>query len=56
MNFRGDVFVLKADGDFKLMHTANMGDAGEDQQRSSVAISQGNLFIRTKSRLYCVGR
>jgi len=56
INFRGDVFVVDAGQEFKLLHTAKMGDAGEDQARSAVAVSQGNLFIRTNGKLYCVGR
>ena len=56
MNFRGDVFVVEAGKEFKLLHKAQMGDPGEDQARSSVALSQGNLFIRTNSKLYCIGK
>lgn len=56
MNFRGDVFVVEAGKEFKLLHTAKMGDAGEDQARAAVAVSQGNLFIRTNTKLFCVGR
>jgi hypothetical protein len=32
-----------------------MGDEGDDQLRSSIAISHGELFIRTGHNLYCVG-
>lgn len=56
MNFRGDVFVVDAGDEFKLVHKTNMADAGDDQLRSVIAISQGNLFIRTGGKLYCVGR
>jgi hypothetical protein len=34
---------------------AAMGDEGDDQLRSSIAISQGALFIRTGHKLFCVG-
>jgi len=54
-NFRGDVFVVAAGDEFKLLHTIPMGDDGDDQVRSVVAVSQGNLFIRTGGKLYCVG-
>ena len=55
-NFRGDVFVVAAGDEFKLLRTIPMGDDGDDQLRSVVVASQGNLFIRTGSKLYCVGR
>ena len=55
-NFRGEVFVVAAADKFKLLHTAPMGDEGEDRTRSSIAVSQGNLFIRTAQRLYCIGK
>ena len=54
-NFRGEVFVVAAADKFKLLHLASMGDEGDDQLRSSIAISQGELFIRTGHKLYCVG-
>ena len=57
MNFRGDVFVMDASADeFKLLHTAAMGDEGDNNLRSGIAVSQGNLFIRTGSKLYCIGK
>lgn len=56
MNFRGDVFVVDTGDEFKLLHKAEMGDPGEDQSRATIAVSQGNLFIRTNQKLYCVGR
>ena len=54
-NFHGEVFVVAAADKFKLLHVAAMGDEGDDQLRSSIAISQGELFIRTGQKLYCVG-
>jgi outer membrane protein assembly factor BamB len=56
MNFRGDVFVVDTGKEFKLLHKAEMGDPGEDQARASIAVAQGNLFIRTNGKLYCVGQ
>jgi outer membrane protein assembly factor BamB len=55
MNHRGDVFVVEAGEQFKLLHTAAMGDEGDHDLRSSIAVAQGCLFIRTGSKLYCVG-
>jgi outer membrane protein assembly factor BamB len=53
-NFRGEVFVVAAADQFKLLHTVSMGDDGDDQLRSSISISDGNLFIRTGRKLYCL--
>jgi outer membrane protein assembly factor BamB len=54
-NFRGEVFIVAADKEFKLLRTIPMGDEGDDRLRSVVAVSQGNLFLRTGSKLYCIG-
>jgi outer membrane protein assembly factor BamB len=54
-NFRGEVFVVAAAEEFKLLGTIPMGDEGDDQLRSCIAISQGELFIRTGHKIYCVG-
>ena len=55
MNFRGDVFVVQAGEEFKLLHKTAMGDENDNDLRSSIAIANGCLFIRTGSKLYCVG-
>ena len=55
LNHRGDVFVVEAGEQFKLLHTTALGDEGDNNLRSSIAIAQGCLFIRTGSKLYCVG-
>ena len=54
-NFRGEVFVVAAAPEFKLLHVAAMGDDGDEDLRATVAVAQGSLFIRTGSKLYCVG-
>ncbi len=56
MDHRGTVYVVEAGAEFKLLHTVSMADEGDDILRASVAISQGSLFIRTGSKLYCVGQ
>ncbi len=58
MNFDADVFVVQAGGtEFKLLHSANFKDTGDDtRHRSSVAISQGNLYVRTGTKLYSLGK
>lgn len=56
MNFKGEVFVVEAGKEFKLLQTIPMGDDTDNDLRSGIAASQGNLFIRTGSKLYCVGK
>jgi outer membrane protein assembly factor BamB len=58
MNFDGDVSVVQAGGtEFKLLHKTNFKDEGDDiRLRSSIAISQGNLYVRTGTKLYCLGK
>jgi outer membrane protein assembly factor BamB len=55
-NFRAEVFIAAAGDEFKLLKKIPMGDEGDDMVRSSIAISQGNLFIRTGHKLYCIGK
>jgi outer membrane protein assembly factor BamB len=55
VDFRGVVFIVAAGNEFKLRRTIPMGDDGDDKVRSTIAVSQGNLFVRTGSKLYCVG-
>jgi outer membrane protein assembly factor BamB len=54
-NFHGDVFIVAAADSFKLLKTIPMGDEGDDQLRGSIPISDGELFIRTGQKLYCIG-
>jgi outer membrane protein assembly factor BamB len=57
MNFRAEVFIVEASDKFNLLRTIPMGGETDDENlRSSIAVSQGNLFIRTGSKLYCVGK
>ncbi len=58
MNFDADVFVIQAGGsEFKLLHSANFKDDGDDtRHRSSISISQGNLYVRTGTKLFCLGK
>ena len=54
-NFRGEVFIVAAAAEFKLLRTIPLGDDGDNDNRASIAVAQGNLFIRTGGNLYCVG-
>jgi outer membrane protein assembly factor BamB len=53
MNLNGDVFVLDA-ATGKLLGENAMDQEGSEI-RSSIAVAHGNLFIRTKDKLYCIG-
>lgn len=55
MNFRGDVFVVDA-AEGKLLHTISMGEPGDDMTRSTISVAQGQLFIRTNKKAYCIGK
>ena len=55
-NFRGDVYVVEAGEKFNLLRIIPMGETDDNELRSTIAVSQGNLFIRTGSKLYCVGK
>tara|TARA_B100000579_G_scaffold99748_1_gene79213 strand:+ start:191 stop:1525 length:1335 start_codon:yes stop_codon:yes gene_type:complete len=54
-NHAGLVHVIDAKSG-KVLHKANMGESGDDQTRASIAVAHGNLFVRTNSRLYCIGK
>jgi outer membrane protein assembly factor BamB len=56
INQRGDVFVVQAADQFKILHTASMGDEADSNIRSSIAIADRGLFIRTGTKLFCVAQ
>ena len=49
----GTVIVLGAGEEFQVLATISLGTEGPS--RSSVVVSDGQLFIRTAKNLYCVG-
>ena len=51
---RGRVVANAADG--AIVHQTLMGEAGDDATRSAIAVARGQLFIRTNTKLYCVGK
>jgi hypothetical protein len=54
MNFNSDIVVVDTkNGD--ILSEIAMGDDGEQYSRSSIAASDGQLFIRTNKKLYCIG-
>src|SRR5690606_21289551 len=53
--FKGEDFVVASGPEFRILHTASMGDGVASVLRSSVAIVYDHLFTRTGSKLYCIG-
>ncbi len=51
---KGTVFVCSAGDEFKVLATIPMGDA--EGTRATIAVSGGQLFIRTTQAVYCVGK
>jgi outer membrane protein assembly factor BamB len=49
----GTAVVLDGGTEFKILATIPMGEA---PVRSTIAVSQGQLFIRTAKNLYCIGK
>ncbi len=55
ISMTGHVVVVGAGDHFELLHDIDMGDENDRQTRSSIAIADGHLFIRTARTLYAVG-
>jgi len=53
MNHQGDVTITDAVTG-NLLHETPMGKENADKVRSTIAISQGILYIRTNRHLSCV--
>lgn len=51
IDFRGETFVLNASPEFRLVSRNPLGE----MTRASHAFSDGQIFIRTYSALYCIG-
>lgn len=54
-SFAGEVVVVDA-RDGKILSSVMMGEAGDNETRSTVVAAYGQLFIRTNTKLYCVGK
>jgi hypothetical protein len=52
INQGGDAFVVRASPKFEVLATNSIGEP----TISSIAASDGELFIRTHRQLWCVGR
>jgi outer membrane protein assembly factor BamB len=56
ISHRGEVVVTAAGDEFKILHRVAMGGDDDEAVRSTIAVSDGQLFIRTDKRLYCIGQ
>ena len=54
INFKGEAAVVDA-RDGRVLSVIPMGAPGDDAIRSSIAAARGCLFIRTNTKLFCVG-
>lgn len=52
----GEVFVVAAAPEFKVLHSTLLGEENERYTRASLAIAHGQLFVRTGKKLYCFGK
>ena len=53
MNHNAEVLVLSSlNGN--ILNSAKMGGDYDDLTRSSIALSQGQVYIRTNKKLYCI--
>ena len=55
MNHRGVVYVLD-EKTGQVLHTAAMGERNDDNTRSSIAVADGDLYIKTNHKLFRIGR
>lgn len=58
VNHAGEVFVLKAGDKAEILHHVKLENAGDKDNpvRSTIAVSGGNVFLRTSTKLYCFGK
>lgn len=55
INHGGQVVILNP-SDGKIINSVAMGAEGADRIRSSIVVANDHLYIRTNSKLYCVGK
>jgi outer membrane protein assembly factor BamB len=58
MNEAGEVWVISAtgDGELKTLHQVDLGGGSQTASRSSIALANGEVFVRTAEKLYHVSR
>ena len=55
VNFAGLVVIVDAEQG-TIINQISMAQREESPVRSTIAAAQGNLFVRTNDKLYCVGK
>jgi outer membrane protein assembly factor BamB len=55
INFNGDVVVVDAK-EGRILHQAAFGSGADKLVRAMIVASQGQLFLRTDTRLFCIGK
>jgi outer membrane protein assembly factor BamB len=55
VNFNSNVVVMDAQ-DGTILHQVTMDDPNDEACRSSIVASQGQLFIQTPTKLFCIGK
>ena len=53
INLDGEAFVLSAGSEFEILHRVKMGG---QRCHATIAPSDGQLFLRTDTKLYCIGK
>lgn len=56
MSHLGEVFVVQAGDEFKLLHQTQLGESQSTNIRASIVPAHGHLFIRTDDKLFCIGK
>ena len=55
MDFGGNVVIVDATKG-EIINTIAMGEANDDNTRSSIAVARGQIFIRTTGALWAIGK
>lgn len=55
VNFSGDVVVVDAQ-EGKILHQAAFGSGADKLVRAMIVAAHGQLFLRTDTRLFCIGK
>ena len=57
LNHSGEAFVVATGDEFKLLNKVSLGNPRNKKanNRSTVAVAQGNVLVRTEDALYCFG-
>lgn len=53
MNHNGQVCIVDAESG-EVLNTIDMGEEDDDKTRSSIVVAEGEVFIRTNHKLFCV--